>query len=231
MNEIRKFCEENTLTGLFPKLGGFMIRKRTLFIVVPLILFAMLAVCIQAGLTVHFEGWAYSEAVEEMSPALTAVMKGITHLGDPVTVISVCLFLFLVPRSRRTIALPISVAVIISALLNFILKNIFDRERPDILRLINETGYSFPSGHAMINATLYAMFILYIWKCFRNTHQKMIISALCAALVIAIGFSRIYLGVHYFGDVLGGWLFGLAISVFVFHAWNGSKAAFRKLLP
>lgn len=197
-----------------------MRRQKIWFIVVPIILFALLAVFIRAGITVRFEGWAYRETVEDMSPALTAVMKGITHLGDAAAVITFCLLLFAVPRSRRTIALPVSVAVILSALLNIGLKEIFARERPDILRLINETGYSFPSGHAMINASLYTMLVFLIFRYIDNVPRRIVLSALCAALTILIGCSRVYLGVHYAGDVLGGWLFGFATSAFVFHIRN-----------
>ncbi len=200
-----------------------MREKKIRLVLVPLILFAMLAVCIQAGVSVGFEGWAYSEAVERMSPVLTAVMKAITHLGDSAVVIAFCLLLFVVPKSRKTIAMPVSVTVIISAALNLILKNIFARPRPNILRLINETGYSFPSGHAMINGALYIMLVFLIRKFIQDEPKRMLLSALCLVLAAFIGFSRIYLGVHYTGDVLGGWLFGFAVSVFVFRVWERQK--------
>jgi undecaprenyl-diphosphatase len=171
-------------------------------------------------ITAAFEGWAYGEAVENMSPILTVMIKGITHLGDSIVIIIFCLILFIVPKLRRTIALPISVTVMSSAVLNVILKHIFARSRPDILRLISETGYSFPSGHAMNNAALYTMLVLLIWKCAKNTSLKIILSSICAVLTILIGYSRVYLGVHYAGDVLGGWLFGFALSVLIYFLWD-----------
>lgn len=192
-------------------------------IIVPVILFAMLAVCIQAGISVGFEGWAYNETVERMSPLLTGFMKAVTHLGDSAVVIAFCLFLFVVPKSRKTIAFPVSGAIILSGVLNIILKNIFARERPDLLRLINETGYSFPSGHAMINASLYTMLILMIFKFMKKPPKRLLLSLLCAALAVAIGLSRIYLGVHYAGDVVGGWLIGFAVSMLVYALWSGGK--------
>ena len=196
--------------------------KRNLwFIVVPITLFAMLAICITAGVTINFEGWAYSEAVADMSPLLTNIVKEITYIGDPAIVMTFCLLLIVIPKSRKTIALPVSITVILSTILNIALKNLFTRERPNILRLINETSYSFPSGHAMINASLYMMLILFIFKFIKNTPRKLTLSALCMMLTIAIGFSRIYLGVHYAGDVLGGWLIGVALSVLIYSIWNG----------
>ncbi|MEN6470012.1 MAG: hypothetical protein ABFC62_00940 [Clostridiaceae bacterium] len=130
-------------------------KKYVWLVVIPFILFIMLAICIEAGLTGGVEGWAYSEAVEHMSPFMTAVVLGITHIGDGTTVIVFCLLPIGIPKTRRTIALPVSAAVALSAVLNILLKDIFARSRPDILRLINETSYSFPSGYAMINVSLY----------------------------------------------------------------------------
>ncbi len=200
-----------------------MNRKNIWLVIVPCILFIMLAVCVQAGITVNFEGWAYSEAVEKMSPAQTAVIKVITHTGDSAVVILFCLLLIVIPKSRRTIAFPVSVAVIVSSILNVLLKNFFARERPNILRLINETSYSFPSGHAMINAALYFMLILLLFKYVKNKGVKYGLSALCLMLIVAIGYSRIYLGVHYAGDVLGGWFMGFSLDILIFNLWNSRQ--------
>ena len=195
-------------------------RKHVWLVLISAVLFAMLAVYIGAGITVGFEGWVYSEAVAHMSPLMTSIEKGITHIGDSTAVIPFCLLLMIIPKSRRTIALPVSSAVILSTLLNILLKDLFARERPDILRLISETSYSFPSGHAMINASLYTMLILLIFKFVKSPHRKLGLSALCAILIVLIGFSRVYLGVHYAGDILGGWIIGFAVSIFVYAIWK-----------
>lgn len=188
----------------------------------------MLAMYVDAGITLGFEGWVYSKAAAHMSPVLTAVVKGVTHIGDGTAVITFCLILIFIPKTRRTIALPVSSAVILSTLLNILLKNIFARERPDILRLINETSYSFPSGHAMINASLYTMLILMIFKFIRNTPWKLGLSTLCIILIVLIGFSRVYLGVHYAGDIIGGWIIGFAVSICVYAIWK--RFIFNKIV-
>jgi len=195
-------------------------RKHVWLVIISIILFAILSVYVEAGITAGFEGWVYSESVEHMSPVVTAIIKGVTHIGDSTVIIPFCLLLILLPRSRRTVALPVSSTVILSTLLNILLKNIFARERPDILRLINETSYSFPSGHAMINASLYTMLILLIFKFIKSPVRKLTLSALCIVLIIAIGFSRVYLGVHYAGDIIGGWIIGFAVSIFVYAIWK-----------
>jgi undecaprenyl-diphosphatase len=202
-----------------------MSRQRVCFILVPIILFVMLAICVQAEIVTRFEGWVYSKAVENMSPVLTSIMKGITHLGDSAAIIVFCLALFIVPKARKIMALPVSITVISSAVLNTVLKHFFARNRPDILRLISETGYSFPSGHAMNNAALYTILILLIWRYLHNKTLKITLTAVCAAFTVLIGYSRIYLGVHYAGDVLGGWFFGFALSMFIYFMWDKRLSA------
>ncbi|MCE5196616.1 MAG: phosphatase PAP2 family protein [Negativicutes bacterium] len=202
-----------------------MKRKVSWLVVLPLILFVLLAISIAAGSTTGFEGWAYDETVEHMSPILTALVKVITHIGDASSVICFCLLLFALPKSRKTIACPVSVAVIVSTILNILLKNVFSRQRPDILRLIIELNYSFPSGHAMNNAALYTILILLIFRYIENPVRKYSLTALCVALNLSIGLSRIYLGVHYAGDVLGGWLIGFAVAVLVDLFWQSQSAA------
>lgn len=197
-----------------------MNRRNMWLVIIPLILFAILALYINAGLTVGFENWAYNEAVEKMSPEVTAIVKGITHMGDAPVVIVFCLLLILIKKSRGTIALPVSLAVILTTILNIALKHLFVRERPDILRLINEKSYSFPSGHAMINGALYTMLIILIFKYIKKYPLRIALSILCLTLVLAIGFSRVYLGVHYAGDIIGGWILGFAVSIIVFLMWK-----------
>ncbi len=195
-------------------------RKHILLTVISAVMFALLAAYVHAGVTLGFEGWIYSKSVAFMSPALTSVIKGITHLGDSTVVITFCLLLIAIPKTRRTIALPVSAAVTVSALLNMLLKELFARERPDILRLINETSYSFPSGHAMINATLYTMLIIMVFKFVKSRPRRLALAVPCAILAILIGFSRVYLGVHYAGDILGGWIIGFAVAIIVYALWK-----------
>lgn len=78
------------------------------------------------------------------------------------------------------------------------------RERPNILRLIPIDGYSFPSGHSIISVSFYGYLITYILE---HTKKTWLI-ILGVLFILGIGFSRIYLGVHYFSDVLAGYSLG-----------------------
>jgi undecaprenyl-diphosphatase len=102
----------------------------------------------------------------------------------------------------------ISINLLLGALINVSIKYMIQRDRPDILRLIDITGYSFPSGHSMASMSFYG-FLIYL--CCKNykTRWKYLIVSLISILILFIGISRIYLGVHYASDVLGGFSLGL----------------------
>ncbi len=204
-----------------------MNKKKILIWVIPLTMFAIVTILLLAGLNETFENWAYEIVSRHMSPAMNKVATFITRRGDTISVVLICLALIIIPASRKTIALPVISAVIASTVINNLLKVVFMRERPDVLRLVNETGYSFPSGHSMVSATLYTMFAFLAYRHLKNKYLKVTISALCVIMFISIGITRIYLGVHYAFDVLGGWFFGFAIAAFVFgiHIDKTSKKA------
>ena len=89
-----------------------------------------------------------------------------------------------------------------------ILKNTFKRSRPNINRLVEEKGYSYPSGHTMTSTIFYGFMIFLIVISNIILPLKIIIISLLILLILIVGYSRIYLGVHYFSDVIGAILFG-----------------------
>ena len=200
-----------------------MSKKNILLIVMSIILFIILAIAINADILSGFESWVYFESVEHMSDILTNILIFITNFGGPIGISLICITIFLIPKLRNKLGLPVSIAVSTSFILNIILKLIFARERPDILRLVTENSYSFPSGHAMINMALYTVLIIYAYKFIKSKRIKYPLIILMMILVIAIGFTRIYLGVHYAGDIIGGWLLGFAIGLCVYMLMKNSS--------
>ena len=193
-----------------------MSRKNIILASSAIILFLILAFFIKADQLYGFESWVYAEATEHMSDFLTAVLVFITNIGGPIGVMCVCAIIYIVPKLRNRVAFPVSIAVVSSLVLNTILKAIFARERPNILRLVSENYYSFPSGHAMVNMALYSILIIYAYKLVKNRKIRYVIYTILTALILVIGFTRIYLGVHYAGDIIGGWLMGFAVSLIVY---------------
>ncbi len=97
---------------------------------------------------------------------------------------------------------------------NFFLKFFFGRPRPNVSRLITESGFSFPSGHMMASTMCYGLCIYFLWQSSIQKGWKVLGSFGLSIFVLLIGLSRIYLGVHYASDVLGGFLVSLSLLSF-----------------
>lgn len=159
---------------------------------------------------------------------LDQAMMGTTFIGDPAVLFIICLAIgiWLDRNYRRSEATTLGIAAIGAILLNYWLKQLFSRARPNLWeRIIDVRDYSFPSGHAMVSLVIYGM-IGYIFTTRFPRHQKLITS-LTVLLVIAIGFSRMYLGVHWPTDIAAGyaagsvWLIACILSLRVWRQRRG----------
>lgn len=153
---------------------------------------------------------AFIEALR--TPILTSFFSVITEAGNLVTIsflITVVVSYFLLRRSSEV---PVAlVGAFVGTLLTVaLLKFGIGRARPDVLNaLIVEHFSSFPSLHAALAVSVYGMFAHIAVGRLRTDAGVFFIGALCFVLALLIGFSRIYLGVHYLSDVLGGYIVGL----------------------
>jgi undecaprenyl-diphosphatase len=161
-------------------------------------------------------------------------MKGITFLASAqfIIVVAALIFIyFLFIRKHHWYSLKIPVVSIGSISLNLILKSLYDRPRP-LLPLVETSGLSFPSGHAMVSFSFYGLLIYLAWVSLENRWQKWIVISFLLILIHLIGFSRIYLQVHYATDVLAGFAMGtvwLILSIFVLKKIE--KFSARKIHP
>lgn len=147
-----------------------------------------------------------------MSEKLTPVIKMITNFGGAM-VLSITTLLLLIIIKDKKIGVGILINLCTATGLNLILKSLLQRPRPTEFRIINETGYSFPSGHSMISMAFYGFIIYLIYEKVKNKYIKWTSITLLSILIVMIGFSRIYLGVHYLSDVLAGFLFSIAYLI------------------
>lgn len=138
---------------------------------------------------------------------MTTLMKVITFFGS-VFIYIILLFLFILISKNVKLFSLLTFNIIFVFLLNFILKMIYMRIRPESA-LIHELGFSLPSSHAMCSISFYGLLIYFAQKYIKNIKIRYIFSIFFAILILLVGFSRIYLNVHYMSDVIIGYLFGL----------------------
>lgn len=154
-----------------------------------------------------------------ISDFVTPIAKFITNFGGAVFLSIATIALLLLIKNKK-IGLSIFSNIVIITILNQLLKRILRRPRPTEFRIVEETGYSFPSGHSMVSMAFYGYLIYLIYKYVENKYAKWCLICLLSCLIISIGTSRIYLGVHYTSDVLGGFLISVSYLVIYISAVN-----------
>lgn len=158
-----------------------------------------------------FDNLIYDFLFKLKSDGLTNVMKVITAFSNvKIMVILTLLSLFgLIWKRKESIYIIGTLGL--STILNLGLKNIIRRDRPLHFRFIDETGYSFPSGHAMGSMAFYGSIMIIVKNSNLAKKYKYIINGFLGLLIFLIGISRIYLGVHYPSDIVGGWIVGFIL--------------------
>ena len=154
-----------------------------------------------------------------ISDFATPIAKFITNFGGAIFLIGLTVLLIILIKNKK-IGLSIFANLVVITGLNQLLKRILQRPRPTEFRIVEETGYSFPSGHSMVSMAFYGYLIYLIYKYVKNKYIKWSLIVLLSCLIVGIGTSRIYLGVHYTSDVLGGFLISVSYLVIYISAVN-----------
>jgi membrane-associated phospholipid phosphatase len=178
------------------------------------LLFSMLAVDVATGAPiVSFDralaGWLHTYE----TGFATDVVSTVTQLGGATVLLAITLVasVALVLARRFAHATLMGAALAGGEALNMALKAAFERPRPAFSDPIaTASGFSFPSGHAMVSVTVYGALAFVILATTKSRRARVLVLATAAALVLAIGFSRLYLGVHYVSDVLAAYGAGVA---------------------
>ncbi len=147
------------------------------------------------------------------TPNLTLFFRDFTSLGSSAVTFSltVVLSLLLLAAKKYRLVLQLTLAVCGGGIFFNVLKSIFARDRPDLVyRLMSVDGFSFPSGHSVNAATFW--FTVALMACCRIKTLRKIVLGVATLLILLIGFSRIYLGVHYPTDVFAGLVMGTAFA-------------------
>lgn len=190
--------------------------KKWIFFFLLMIFFCLFAKTILQKGTFAFDQTIFNLIEKIRSNQATTIFKIVTNLVSLPALIIFCLLIYLNSFTRKHGNL-IVINLGIIMLINYLLKLFFARERPFGLALIEETGYSFPSGHSMVSMAYFGFLIYLIYQGNMSTFQKTIFIMLCSVIILAIGVSRIYLGVHYPSDVLGGFFLSIAYLIVFTH--------------
>lgn len=222
------------MSSRFAGQKNILLRKESILLscaLVASIFFITLTVFVAARLTQSVDVaillWFNSHA----SYLLDSFFTLSTELGGTVVLATITSLLFLVFLLRKQYVKATFIAATVggSALLNLILKGVFERTRPDLWeRIVDVSNYSYPSGHALSSSVFALVVIALLW----NTRWRTAALVLSPLYIGMIGISRLYLGVHYPSDVVGGWLLGVAwvsliavVFIYVLSSRHSRRAA------
>ncbi|MDR5589090.1 phosphatase PAP2 family protein [Christiangramia sp. SM2212] len=170
-----------------------------------------------------FDQAVTSEVVSWRQDLLTEYFIAVTNLGDVwgyIIVFSLCTLIFyLVFKSWKFVG-QIALVLVLALSSNLLLKRLVNRARPDAEFLVEVQTLSYPSGHAMMAMAFYGFLIYLINSLQIRKFYKFLLSLFLIILILSIGISRIYLGVHYPSDIIGGFLAGFIWVIFCILVFN-----------
>ena len=179
---------------------------------ISLVIFVILGILVLTKNDIYLDSVVYNFISRYISNDLTNIIKNLTHIASAVVVISITILVLILFKNKKY-GLFMSINLISITILQYILKYIFTRNRPLDINLIEETGYSFPSGHSLTAFAFYGFIIYLIYTSKLSKKSKTIFITLFSMLILVVGVSRIYLGVHFFTDVVGAFSFSLAFLI------------------
>ena len=174
------------------------------------IIFIILSVLVLTKNDIYIDKVVYKFVSKFIFDDLTSVIKILTNIGGALVVIVITIITLIKNRKYGTY---MTINLILITILQIILKHIFLRNRPVDINLIEETGYSFPSGHSLTAMAFYGFIIYLVYISNINKRSKIIYISLFSIFILIVGLSRIYLGVHFFTDVMGAFTFSFSYLV------------------
>src|SRR5665648_1291948 len=175
-----------------------IINKKTGIVIITLGLFLTTGVLVLLNATTAFDDSIQSFVFSMHRDFLTGFFKIVTYSANWQTVVIFCAVFLTIKRTRIRIGVPISFASAISTMLYKCAKLFYARPRPEIgFHMIEQGGLSFPSGHSMTGLVFYGLLIYFTAKYGEKNRAQKALMSLLVVLIVLIGFSRVYLGVHY----------------------------------
>jgi membrane-associated phospholipid phosphatase len=199
------------------RLGNFLMSHRVLIVGSLLALWTSITVAVtEFGSVDHLDAVASEDAQERMTTESTSWAEHVANLASTRTALIVTIVAAVVLLFRRHWHSAIALALVFPVTQGAVqlVKLIIERPRPaaNSVHLAEAEGFSFPSAHSATSVAVYATIAFILIRASRHGHSRIAIATLAAALVLAVGFSRVLLGAHYPTDVLAGWTFGALVA-------------------
>ena len=186
--------------------------NRKIIRLISFIIFIILGILVKNNLSSGLDLLVYNYIISFKSDILTNIFMVITYMGStPFIMVLNIIVLMLILKIKKDYLYLLPINSLLSIIFNNIFKIIFKRIRPSILVLLPESGYSYPSGHTMISVLFYGTLIILVSS--SNIKYKKLIKLFLMLIILLISISRVYLGVHYITDVIGGYLLATSIIV------------------
>ena len=165
----------------------------------------------------------------DLPETLTLLFRAITHLIDiPVIISWVLIVAFIFYRKQWKMESYLMLGnLALTGILIVTFKNIYQRPRPEILHLVEEKGFSFPSGHSLAVTIMVGTLIVILSQRIKNTVWRKIVQILLSLYIVSVLVSRIYLGVHYPSDVIASLCVGLGVLFMEFPFYDKLRFQWR----
>lgn len=180
------------------------IMKRRILIISTFILFILFLMLYLFNRVNFLDNFIYDLIICLKSNGFTKFMKIITFFASTKFITSIVILLFILSFFKGKLPLIINWIILGEVFINNIIKVLVRRDRPIIINMVTENTFSFPSGHTMAAVVFYGFLIYLIKKSKLDKKYKILVNIILSLLIILIMMSRIYLGAHYFSDVIAG---------------------------
>ncbi|MDD5865937.1 MAG: phosphatase PAP2 family protein [bacterium] len=191
------------------------INKKIFIPIILLLLFIINTILVTTNKVTFIDKSIYGFIIKYSSEVTTTIMKIITFFGSTIwiVVLSILIFIMFLVLKQKDKSYKIAGSIILSTIINNIVKIIIRRPRPEYMTVVEKT-FSYPSGHTMASTTLYGILLYLLLKSNLKKTYKIVFGIILGILPLLVGISRIYLGAHFFTDVFGGYLLsGLILTI------------------
>jgi len=186
------------------------------------LLFIILSLLVTTNNTLTIDTQIHTFILNIRNENLNTIFEYLTSLASATLLLALSIILLLIMKNKKQ-SLYILLNLVLAFFSNEVAKSIFNRSRPIGINLIDETGLSYPSGHSMVGLCFYGFITYLLYKNTKKKSHKIILICSLILVSLTIGFSRIYLGIHYLTDVIGGFLLAIIYLIIYIKLINIEK--------